>query len=236
MKSLALCENNALHTGYAANMINEAFGEHEVSVRSFSSGEALIQALTDEGFRPDAVVLDIELDGENGISVAARLNELLPDCQIIFLSGYVEYASEVYLVKHVWFVLKEQADRFLVPAIKKALSGSSKLHASKTMLLRVEGKTVSVPVEDILYLDKFGRKGRVFCTSCCYTVSEPPAKLVSPELSNDLVRCHQGYWVNMRHVTALDHGEFVMQNGTRIPISRSYRDEARSRFFDLYRP
>jgi len=236
MKSLALCEDNVLHTGYAENMINEAFGESEVSVRSFSSGEALIQALTGEGYLPDAVILDIEMDGENGIAVAARLNALLPDCRIIFLTGYAEYASEAYLVKHVWFVLKEQADKFLIPAIKKALGDSAKLPTSKTMLLRVEGNTVIVPVEDILYLDKFGRKGRVFCTSCCYTVSEPPAKLVSPELSDDLVRCHQGYWVNMRHVAALDHGEFVMQNGTRIPISRSYRDEARSRFFDLYRP
>ena len=236
MKTLALCEDNAVYSDYAANRIKEAFGGDELSLRAFPCGEARIRALAGEGYLPDAVILDIEMDGENGIAVASHLNELLPDCRIIFLTGYAEYASEAYLVKHVWFVLKEQADKFLIPAIKKALGDSAKLPTSKTMLLRVEGKTVIVPVEDILYLDKFGRKGRVFCTSCCYTVSEPPAKLVSPELSDDLVRCHQGYWVNLRHVAALDHGEFVMQNGTRIPISRSYRDEARSRFFDLYRP
>lgn len=236
MKLLALCEDNAAHSCYAAKIIQEAFREDELSLRSFSNGEELLHTLTSERYIPDAVVLDIEMDGENGIAIAARLNELLPDCRIIFLTGYAEYASEAYLVKHVWFVLKDQADKYLVPAIKKAISDRSEMRAPQTMMLRVEGRTVIVPVKDIIYLDRFGRKGRVFCTSCCFTVSESPAKLVSPALDNVIVRCHQGYWVNLHHVAALDHGEFVMKDGTRIPISRGYRDEARSRFFDLYRP
>ncbi len=36
-------------------------------------------------------------------------------------------------------------------------------------------------------------------------------------------------------MTALEYDEFVLDNGVRIPISRTRKAEARSRFFDRYR-
>ena len=45
------------------------------------------------------------------------------------------------------------------------------------------------------------------------------------------LRCHQSYWANFSHITAMEKDEFVLTGGLRVPISRSYRSAARSAFF-----
>ena len=45
------------------------------------------------------------------------------------------------------------------------------------------------------------------------------------------LRCHQSYWANYSHITAMEKDEFVLTGGLRVPISRSYRSAARSAFF-----
>ena len=35
-----------------------------------------------------------------------------------------------------------------------------------------------------------------------------------------VMRCHEGYVVNLRHVTLVEHQEAVLENGERIPVSR----------------
>ena len=67
-----------------------------------------------------------------------------------------------------------------------------------------------------------------------YLSAQPPVLLLGTAASAFL-RCHQGYWVRLNRVVSLDHTEFVMENGDRIPISRTFRDAARTAFFDLHR-
>ena len=50
------------------------------------------------------------MDGMNGIELANELNSTLPECRIIYLTGYLDYAPDVYTTEHVWFVLKDRID------------------------------------------------------------------------------------------------------------------------------
>ena len=55
-----------------------------------------------------AVMMDVELEADNGIRVAAVLNEKWPECAICFVTNYLFYTSDSYETEHVYFVLKEQ--------------------------------------------------------------------------------------------------------------------------------
>ena len=139
------------------------------------------------------------------------------------------------MTRHVWLVLKERADEFLLPALRKALSVEESEPAPEVLQVRSEGKVLLLPVDSVLYVDRFGRKTRINCQEGRYVIAQPPAKLLSSLLSARFVRCHQGYWVNLSHIAALDHYEFILDDGTRLPISRTWRDAARARFFDRVR-
>lgn len=235
MINLVICDNEPLHCEYTKEKILSAFSDI-FNTRSFTDGNELLEAVGSEEYVPDIAVLDIKMNGADGITIADKLNKLVPSCQIIFLTGYAEYASQVYMTRHVWFVLKEQADSYLIPAIERAVSNKQKPSKPKSVIIRSEGRIITVQEDDILYIDRFERKARVFCKDAVYSVSSSPAKIIPADPGSMFIRCHQGYWVNINHVKVLDHNEFILDNGTHIPISRSYSSQARARFFDLYRP
>ena len=220
MIQLALCDDNALHLKYAASLIERAYPPAKVEINAFSGGPALLKSLRLGDYVPDVAVLDIRMEEGDGISLAGELNRLAPACRVIFLTAYSEYAPEVYTTRHVWFIPKERA----------APQGQT-----EHFTLRSQGKSVLVPLQNLLYIDRVGRKTRLVCLTEEHLVNQSPAELIPSTAAPWMIRCHQGYWVNGMHVRSIDHNEFVLDNQQRIPISRTFRDAARARFFDLNR-
>ena len=222
---IAVCDDNPLHLNHTKALLDGAAFDTPVHIRTFTNADSLLEAIVDENLRPNIAILDIELGEQSGIALAESVNRQLPDCQVIFLSAYAEHASEVYRTRHVWFVIKNRADEF---------ENLSAQEPSAVLSIRYSGANLVVPIRDIIYIERVARKLRIVCREQTYLTSQLPSVLLS-SFTQELPRCHQGFWVNLRHISALDHNEFVMDDGSRIPISRTYRDAVRTKFFDLYR-
>ncbi len=54
----------------------------------------------------DVAFLDIEMRGENGLEVAEKLKEIYPEINIIFTTGYGEYAGEAFGMHASGYVMK----------------------------------------------------------------------------------------------------------------------------------
>ena len=233
MLHIAICDDEPLHLEHARQETARALADRAPQIDSFSGGDALLRQIREEGYAPDAAILDIELRQENGVDLACTLNRLVPDCRILFLTAYAEHSPEAYRAEHVWLVLKSRMEEFLGPALEKALHRPEQ--PGEELLLRNRGSARRVPVREVLYLSRVGRKAQVVTGAGSYFASQRPEELIPEDLRELFLRCHQGYWVKLDAITALEREEFVLSNGSRIPISRSFREQARERFFDRYR-
>ena len=234
----AICDDDSLHLKWAEEMTAAAFNAagQVYSMNLFSSAEELLQWMAADRKQPDLAVLDIEMDGENGISLAKKLNAAAPACRIIFLTSYVDYAPDVYEAEHIWFVVKSRAEEHFEAAVRKALASIAESETVKPgLLIREGGKSVLLTLENVLFLSKVGRKAQIMCVDGAHLAAKNPAELIPSGLKDHFVRCHQGYWVNIAQIAELDHEEFVLKGGSRIPISRTFREEAKRRFLDQYR-
>ena len=239
MLRIAICDDKPDHLEYTLSMVRKELVSYPLEAELFSSAQGFLDAVRRGNCHPDIAVLDILLEeepgsGTDGIVLAKQLNELLPSCSVIFLTGYPEYAPASYEARHTWFVLKSSADIYLGPALRRAITEVQKVGPQLGITARIRGKAFFLPLGDILYLDRVARKTRIVCRDAEYSVTAVPSSLLKSAVLPYFVRCHQGYWVNLRQISALDKDEFILTNGSHIPISRTYRAEARKSFFRQY--
>lgn len=199
----------------------------EAQVRLFSAPGELLKA-AEEGFRPDLAVLDIQLEGMDGIALANRLGALHPGCRIIFISEYLGYATEVYAVRHSYFLLKSQLRERMGAAIRRAVEDLGSL---PRLSFQMRGQLQTVDVSGVLYLERVLRKTYVHCAERCYETTEHPREILRRANSVLFCQCHQSFWVNLARVDAMTGETFTLMGGQQVPISRSFHKSVQTRFF-----
>ena len=79
-----------------------------------------------ESYRPAIAFLDIKMPGLTGIEVARKIS---PDCRVVFITAFDQYAIEAFENEAVDYILKPVTDKRLektVQRLKKQLSDTSK--------------------------------------------------------------------------------------------------------------
>lgn len=68
---------------------------------------------------PDAVFLDIDMPGTNGLELAAELKNMRDEVQIVFVTAYRQYAVEAFQVNAIDYLLKPLEAEWLDHAINR---------------------------------------------------------------------------------------------------------------------
>lgn len=199
----------------------------DAQIAPFSSPLVMIEAVK-EGFRPDLVVLDVRMEPMDGITLAKRICGLCPGCRIVFVSEYLGYATEVYDVRHSYFVLKSQLEKRMAPALTRA---AEELEHLPRLSFRFRGQLQLVDAQSVLCLERALRKTYVYCLDGRYETSEHAQEILLRAKAPGFCQCHKSFWVNLSLVSAMNGDTFILDDGREIPISRSFRKAVRAQFF-----
>lgn len=228
MRSIAICDDEPVHLEYTQRLVQKTLPPTQFETELFPGAEPLLQAMEREEYCPDIAVLDIRMDGLNGIELAQTLNRLAPGCRIIFLTSFLGYATEVYEAEHVYFVLKSEAEHRLGPALRKAAETPP---APCWVPMKQAKGTTLIPLDQILFLERKGRKTRVQTETETLWTAQTPQELLETVPPEAFIRCHQSYWVRTTKILAMKHNDFYVTMDHRIPLSRTYRQAAKEHFF-----
>ena len=231
MLRIAVYDDTKEHCEQLSALLEHELKDRSVEIERFPSSGELLRYVTSGGYAPDIAFLGVQLWDGDGISFAEKLKELVPACRIVFLSDSLRPALDVYRVEHVWFILRSELPRFIGPALERAMAVPESVRG-RGILVRGRGRATFVPLEKLLYLERCRRRTLVRTKNGEYVSSEHPDSLLEGEAADSFIRCHMSYWVNREMITAMEHSEFVLCDGTRIPISRSFRAEARAAFLE----
>ncbi len=181
-------------------------------------------------------ILDIDYPekGFSGIDVARVVRKENPDAVIVFISNYIQYAPAGYEVQAFRYVLKSDIPKKLEACITQAVE---KLHTAKlAMHLRTGGEILSIPLQDILYLEAQGHQVVLHCqkpgtqnekTYRCYTTL---AKLGQEYSSYGFMRIQKSFLVNVRRVCRFRCNEAVLDTGATLPVSKKYYAEQKRQY------
>lgn len=198
----------------------------DVEVNYFETEEQVLQY---KGSPMEVLFLDIELEGKNGIEVAKHVNEKWKNCQIVYLTNYLFYATEVYSTIHTYFVLKEQFETKIGEVFYKVRHELEQ--QEKKLVFDIIGtKEVVLAPNEILYFERVKRTTKIVTVWGEYEMWDKMKDVEKklPEL--DFVRCHNSYIVYLPAVREMLKDAFIMNNDAKVMISRSYSRHVKGAF------
>ena len=230
MVKIAVCDDEKELREMTAAWLRDYFAPQEVLLSLYDGGEALLRAVREENCRFQLAVLDIELGDTDGITVGEELNLLLPACQIIYLTGYLDYAPDVYATRHVYYVYRPRMEEHLPKALEMALAALHEAENSRLVLPQKNGQLV-LEKREITRLERRLRVTNIHTADGeCVSAAAPLDDLLTQLDSPSFLRCHNSFAVNLSHVAAFRRESFLMKDGTVVPISHAYYAAVREEF------
>lgn len=195
--------------------INESF-----QILCYTGSKEYKRDIIDGHENIDIAIMDIELDQETGIDLVMKTNQILPYCQIIYLTSYNQYVSDVYETEHTYFINKESMERYLPRAIQKAIGI---LHKINSEILSISWNKVehNIKQQNIIYMERNKRVTYIYTKNIVYKTSQTLDDL-NVLLNHDFSRCHESYIVNMNYISVINNNEIVLIDGHKLPISRKH--------------
>ena len=216
MYTIYICDDDALFASSLCAKVHQLFpGSFQISV--FHSIRTLQAAA--EKTPPNIALLDIQLGQDNGISLAKQLFPSPSQIQVIFITGYVEYCSDVYETEHIYFLLKPLDPVLLKKSLQKAVDRLEALPI--TLSIQTREGAFSLPLTDILYIESHMRKLSIHTPKNTYVVSGSLSSLPQ-EIQQKMVQCHKSFLVNPRHVQASLHRQTASINFSSFPPAKAF--------------
>ena len=214
MYKIAVCDDEEAVSEQVKNLIAE--WNPAVDVVCFSSGEALLENYQSY----EAVFLDIDMAGMNGIETGKAIRRLDKDTKIVYLTAYRDYVSGAFGVhafqyllkpvnkKAIWNVL-EEIFRYMRSAEKKIILD---FHT-------VDG-ALCLPVESIYFFEYENRKIRIVTDKEQYYMADKIGNVAKRMTEFGFSMPHQSFVVNMFHVKNVKNQQIFLDNGMEIPLSQ----------------
>lgn len=218
---IAYCDDEPVQAVYLRESLDAwaAKTGRAYTLSVFSSARAfLFEHRTQFPF--DLLLLDIEMEGLDGMELSRRIRKIDAKIPVAFLTNRREYALEGYEVGALRYLVKplspEKLEGLLAAVTASGGPGQGALIFSQ------DREQVKVAVEDLCYLEAQGhytvlhlRDGTV------HSVKEGLNDMAQRPQLQDFARAHRSYLVNLRHVARVGKDQCVLGSGEALPVSRS---------------
>jgi len=178
-------------------------------VASVGDGEAALRETI--ALKPDVLLADIAMPGMDGLMLARRLQSMPHPPQLIFCTAYDAHALSAYELRAADYLLKPVRIERLREALARAQALRTREQAAlrETLVARVRGAPLKIPLEDVVYLtadEKYVAVHRVGET----LLIEESLKSIEAAFPDRFVRIHRNCLVPAARLLGLQrdaHGE-----------------------------
>ncbi len=190
-------------------------GPETQTIACFTDGQAFLADLCAD--RYDIIILDIYMNGLNGVEVARQIRRVDEKVALAFCTSSNEYASQSYELDARYY-LQKPVTREKVTAMLKRID-LTKIERNRSIRLPDGARVL---LRHIMYTEYINH-------SVAFCFNGQPARTVRASQSEveTLLLRHRGFCVinkgcivNFEQVHAIDTNTFLMRDGKALPIAR----------------
>lgn len=228
MLRIAICDDHIQFCEHLTTMLQRLAPalNLKLEIDVFYSGEKLLSQLPVSHVY-DIILLDIEMDGIDGVTVGKRIRDEIHDesTQIIYVSSNEQYVFELFQARPMGFLIKPVQPDKLKDMLRNALD---LLHRENTYFLyQVGAYQRRCLLRDILYFESIRKKIRIVTQQGMVEYYGRFGDILRQIKHNTFVQVHRSYIVNCQHIIHQEYHHVIMSDHTTIHIGQTRRKAVR---------
>ena len=183
----------------------------------------------------DLIFLDINMPEISGLSFAKSINKKI---KVIFTTAYREYAVDGFDLKAVDYLLKPISFERLIQSISKyqhehvlpQVDQHIELSSEKSdfIFVRSDRKMIKINFSDLDYIESLSDYLKLYLNNKVIITRETISSIEAKLPKNDFLRVHRSYIIAIDKIESFTQ-EFIEINKKAIPISRTYKNDVKTR-------
>lgn len=231
MRKIAICDSSSEALEDINRMLAAQYGK-ELQIATYPSGEVLLQAWQkDERKKADIILLNVEAEGNGEIATARAVQELFGEVKVIFSTGNLGCAEDIFEANPVYLLVKPVKQEKLYEAVERALE-QIRVREAEVVTLISKSFIARVDAEDIWYVESERRVLTVHSSEEDICVNMKLGDL-EERLPTYFLRVHQSYLVNMKQIRLFSAKGVELADGKVIPVSRPRYTTAKETFLSF---
>lgn len=194
----------------------------------FHIATPLMERLSEDPDAYQLLLLDIQLDGDNGVEPARFLREHKVNASIIYITDHPGFALDSFPTYPLEYLLKPVDEERLSAAMD--WDWRQKHIRPKRPILQAGGRVLYL--DEITYLETAGHKSAIHTKEEQIEHAVPLSKLKEDFQKQGFCPCHFSYLVNLTHVKRVERDTLILDTGESVPISRRYYQDFMARYVE----
>ena len=179
----------------------------------------------------DLLLLDIHMPKMSGIDFLKTLSN---PPMVIFTTAYSDYALQGYSLDIIDYLMKPVSfDRFF-KAVQKARDFYNLKHQQKStsqefFFIKCDSKFERINFNDVLFVESLQNYVVINTIEKKYITYLTLSAVEEQLPSSQFMKIHKSYLIALNKVKAIEGNEILVENGSRVPISRNLKDDVMNR-------
>lgn len=220
---VAITDDNPTDIKYISSVLQQWADARGLSLQidAYPSAEAFLFQY-DENPAWDILLVDIEMSGMDGVTMAKRLREKNSTVVIVFITGYSDYIAEGYDVSALHYLMKPvEPDRFM-QVMDRAVERLCR--EERLLTVRTANEIIRIPMGSVLFLEAARNYVTIHAENRGDFVVRHKLGDFEDELDERFLRVGRSYIVNLTKLYRITRNEIVFPDGTVLPLPRGAYD------------
>lgn len=214
MIKIAVCDDNEKDLARILELLGRYRGA-QLQTESYRSGEDLLAS----GKKYDILLLDIDMDGMNGIETARRIRTADREVKLIYITNYSDYTIFAFAVHAFAYLLKPVSGKELYAQLDEAcLYGLSRPDPELEFMAK-EG-IMRIKPSLIICFEYLDRQVLMYTRDRIWHLKKRITETAREMEQFGFSMPHKSFVVNLHEVQRIRGYEITMTDGRSIPLSQ----------------